>query len=89
MKKQSRKTIAIVLIAVTIFISAIIGVAIVLIKLSDLDARKGDIISALSKKLTREVSYDTGDFSLYSGPTFTFTGIKINEKNSRETFATI
>ena len=89
MKKQSRKTIAILLIAVTIFISAAIGFAVLLIKLSDLDARKGDIISALSKKLNREVSYDTGDFSLYLGPTFTFKGIKINEKDSRETFATI
>lgn len=90
MKKQSRKTIAILFIAVTIFIAAATGVAVLLIKLSDLDARKGDIISALSKKLKREVSYDRGDFSLYLlGPTFTFTGIKINEKDSRETFATI
>ena len=87
MKTKSRKTIIIILIAV--FISAAAGIAVVLIKLSDLDTRKEDIISALNKKLNRQVSYDSGDFSFSLGPTFTFRGITIKEKNSRETFATI
>ncbi|MEN6318494.1 MAG: AsmA-like C-terminal domain-containing protein [Syntrophaceae bacterium] len=89
MKKKTRKTIAIILIAAVVFIAAAAGVAVVLIKLSDLDTRKGDIISALNKKLNRQVSYDSGEFSFYFGPTFTFRGVTIKEKNSRETFATI
>jgi len=60
-----------------------------MISLSDLDARKGDIISVLSKKLNRQVSYDSGNFSFSLEPFFTFRGITIKEKNSRETFATI
>jgi uncharacterized protein involved in outer membrane biogenesis len=87
MNTKSRKTIIIILTAV--FISAAAVVAVVLIKLSDLDTRKGDIISALNKKLNRQVSYESGDFSFYLSPTFTFRGVTIKEKNSRETFATI
>ncbi|MCX5844127.1 MAG: AsmA-like C-terminal domain-containing protein [Deltaproteobacteria bacterium] len=89
MNTKSRKTIAIILIAVVVFISAAAAVVVVLIKLSNLDARKGDIITALNKKLNRQVSYDSGDFSYYLGPTFTFRGVTIKEKNSPETFATI
>ncbi len=89
MNTQRRKIIAIILIAAVVFISAAAVVAVVLIKLSNLDARKGDIITALNKKLNRQVSYDSGDFSYYLGPTFTFRGVTIKEKNSPETFATI
>ncbi len=89
MKTKRRKTTAIILIAVVVFIAAAVGVAVLMISLSDLDARKGDIISVLSKKLNRQVSYDSGNFSFSLEPIFTFRGITIKEKNSRETFATI
>jgi len=89
MKKPTRKKIVILLITAGIFISTAVGVAVVLIKLSDLDAHKGNIISFLNKTLNREVSYEKGDFSFYFGPTFTFRGIKIKERNGRDTFATI
>ncbi|HVO67760.1 MAG TPA: AsmA-like C-terminal domain-containing protein [Syntrophales bacterium] len=89
MKKPSRKTIVILLITLIVFISAAAGITVVLIKLSDLDAYKGDIISALNKKLNREVSYERGDFSFYFGPIFTFSGIKIKERDGQDTFATI
>ncbi len=89
MRKPTRKTIVILLIALVIFISAAAGITVVLAKLSDLKTYKGDIISALNKKLNREVSYDRGDFSFYFGPTFTFSGINIKEKNSQDTFATV
>jgi len=77
------------LIAVIILISVATGIAVFLMKFSDLDARKGDIVSAINKKINREISYDSGDFSLGLGPTFIFKGIKIKEKHSMETFATI
>ena len=89
MKKPTRQTIVILLIAAVIFISAAAGIAVVLSKLYDLDARKADIISFLNKTLNREVSYEKGDFSLYFGPTFTFRGVEIKERNSQETFAKI
>lgn len=89
MNTKSRKTVATILIAVVVFISVAAGVGIVLVKLSNLDARKGDIITALNKKLNRQVSYDSGDFSFTLGPTFTFRGVTVKEKNSTETFATI
>lgn len=89
MRKPTRKTIAILLIALIIFILAAAGIVVVLVKLSNLNAYKGDIISVLNKKLKREVFYDRWDFSFYFGPTFTFNGIKIKEKNSQDTFATI
>jgi uncharacterized protein involved in outer membrane biogenesis len=89
MKKPTPKKIVILLIAAFIFISAAGGIAVVLIKLSHLDAYKGNIIAFLNKTLSREVSYENEEFSFYFGPTFTFRGIKIKEKNGRDTFATI
>jgi uncharacterized protein involved in outer membrane biogenesis len=89
MKKPARKKLVIRLITLVIFISMVVGVAVVLIKLSDLEARKGNIISLLNKTLNREVSYEKGDFSFYFGPTFIFQGVEIKERNSRDTFATI
>lgn len=89
MKKPTRKKILILLITAVIFISTAVGIAVVLIKLSDLDARKGYIINFLNKTLNREVSYERGDFSFYRGPTFIFRGIEIKERNGRDTFATI
>ena len=77
------------LIALVIFLSAVAVITIVLIKLSDLDAYKGDIINILTVKLNRAISYDKGDFSFYFGPTFTFSGIVMKEKDSTDTFATI
>jgi len=89
MKKPTRKKIIILLITAFIFISIAVAIAVVLIKLSHLDAYKGNIIAFLNTSLGREVSYENEEFSFYFGPTFTFRGITIKEKNGRDTFATV
>ena len=89
MKKPTRKKIVILLIAAFIVISATVAIAVVLIELSHLDAYKRNIITFLSTSLNREVSYENEEFSFYFGPTFTFSGIKIKEKNGRDIFAKI
>lgn len=89
MKKTTRKKIFILAIIAFLLISTAAGIAAVLFTLSNLDARKGDIVTFLNKTLDREVSYESQEFSFYFGPTFTFRGIEIREKNGRDTFATI
>lgn len=88
MKKPTWKKIVILLITAFIFISAAAAITVVLIKLSHLDAYKKNIIAFLNTSLSREVSYESEEFSFYFGPTFTFRGMKIKEKNGRDTFAT-
>ncbi|MGZ6220048.1 MAG: DUF748 domain-containing protein, partial [Syntrophales bacterium] len=89
MKKPTRKKNVILIIIAVIFISAALGIAVVLSKLSDLDARKGYIISYLNKALNREVSYERLAFSFHLSPAFIIRGIEIKERNGRDTFATI
>ncbi|HRY37986.1 MAG TPA: AsmA family protein, partial [Smithellaceae bacterium] len=89
MKKPTRKKIIILLITAFIFISTAVAISVVLIKLSHLDAYKRNIVAFLNTSLGREVSYENEAFSFYFGPTFTFRGITIKEKNGRDTFATV
>ncbi|HNZ11361.1 MAG TPA: hypothetical protein PKI97_07950, partial [Smithellaceae bacterium] len=89
MKKMTRKKIVILAIIAFLSVSAAGGVATVLYTLSNLDARKGEIVAFLNKTLNREVSYENQDFSFWFGPTFTFRGIEIKERNGKDTFAAI
>jgi hypothetical protein len=89
MKKPTRTKIAILAILAFLLISAAAGITAVLFTLSNLDARKGDIVSFLNKTLNREVTYENEEFSFRFGPAFTFRGIEIKEKNGKETFAKI
>lgn len=50
---------------------------------------QGEIVAFLNKTLNREVSYENQDFSFWFGPTFTFRGIEIKERNGKDTFAAI
>jgi uncharacterized protein involved in outer membrane biogenesis len=89
MKKTTRKKIVILTIITFLLISVAGGVATVLFTLSNLDARKGDIVAFLNKTLNREVSYENQEFSFRLGPTFTFRGIEVKERDGKNTFATI
>ncbi|MHB8138178.1 MAG: YhdP family protein [Smithellaceae bacterium] len=89
MKKPTRKKIVILAIISVLLVSMAAGIATVLFTLSNLDAYKGDIVTFLNKTLSREVSYEGEEFSFHFGPAFTFRGIKIKEKNGKDTFATI
>jgi hypothetical protein len=89
MKKPTRKKIVILAIIAVLLVSMAAGIVTVLFTLSNLDACKGNIVTSLNKTLNREVSYEDEEFSFYFGPAFTFRGIKIKEKNGKDTFATI
>ncbi|MBJ6725891.1 YhdP family protein [Geomesophilobacter sediminis] len=59
---------------------AVIGVSLG-IKLLDLDTYKEQIIAGVRASLNRELRYESGEFSLRPGPGFTFTGVRIKEKD--------
>jgi len=89
MKKPTRKKIVILAIITVLLVSMAAGIATVLFTLSNLNAYKEDIVTFFNKTLNREISYEHEEFSFYFGPAFTFREIKIKEKNSKDTFATI
>ncbi|WP_460594727.1 YhdP family protein [Geomonas sp. Red276] len=47
----------------------------------DLDTYKAQIVSQVRSALKRDLSYHSGDFSLRYGPSFTFWGVTIKEKD--------
>jgi hypothetical protein len=47
----------------------------------DLDTYKARIVAEVKSSLKRDLQYESGDFSLRFGPSFTFNGITIKEKD--------
>jgi uncharacterized protein involved in outer membrane biogenesis len=62
------------------------GAALSLEQFLRVDTHKEQIVAELSSLLHRKVSYRTGDFTLRYGPSFTFTGITISERDSSTQF---
>ena len=62
------------------------GAALYLQQLLRMDTYKEQIVAELGSALHREVSYRTGDFTLRYGPSFTFTGITITERDGVSRF---
>jgi len=58
-------------------------------KLLDLDTYKAQILSELQKTLNRQVTYDTGKFTVSFGPAISFNNVVIKEPDSNATFVTI
>lgn len=56
------------------------------IRFLDLDTYKDEIIAGVRSSLGRELSYQSGAFSFRPGPGFTFTGIRIKEKDGASDF---
>ena len=64
------------------------GGALVLNKLLHFDSYKDRILTELQRSLNRPVTYDKGTFSFGLGPSFTFTKLKVQEKEGNASFLT-
>ncbi len=62
------------------------GAALYLEQFLRLDTYKERIVTELSSLLHRKVSYRTGEFTLRYGPSFTFTGITVSERDGVSPF---
>jgi uncharacterized protein involved in outer membrane biogenesis len=64
----------------------VIGFAVFLPRLLDINAYRGEIISALQQSLNRTVSFSNGTFAWHFGPSFDFTGITVKEPDGSSDF---
>jgi uncharacterized protein involved in outer membrane biogenesis len=69
-------------------VSGLIGLALFLPKLIDINAYRDDIIATLQQVLNRKVNFSHGEFSMHIGPTFTFDNISISEPDGKAVFLT-
>ena len=83
MKLFTGKRILYILFAVMVLLG---GTALYLEQFIRLDTYKDQILAELSSVLHRKVSYRTGDFTLRYGPSFTFTGATITERDGTTEF---
>lgn len=67
-------------------VSGLIGLALFLPRLMDVNAYRGEIIATLRQELGREVGFGQGRFSMTFGPTFTFDNLSIREKGGTGEF---
>lgn len=61
--------------------AGLIGLALFLPRLIDVNAYRDDIVSALQQTLNRKVSFAHGEFSMHFGPTFTFDRVAIKDSD--------
>lgn len=54
--------------------------------LTNLEARRTDIIQAVKTALNRDVQYEQAEFSLRTGPTITFTSVVVREREGEGAF---
>ena len=66
--------------------SGLIGLALFLPRLIDVNAYRDDIISTLQQALNRKLSFGHAEFSMHIGPTFTFDNVVIKEPDGRADF---
>lgn len=57
--------------------------------LKNLETQRPAIIQAVKSALNRDVRYDKAELSLWTGPTFTFTGVVIRERDSEASFVSV
>ena len=62
------------------------GAALSLEQFLSLETHKEQIVAELSSMLHRKVAFQSGDFTLRYGPSFTFTGITITERDGATPF---
>lgn len=68
--------------------SCMIGLALFLPHLIDINAYRDDIVSTLRQALGRKVSFGHGQFSMRLGPTFIFDDVSIREPSGKTSFIT-
>jgi len=60
-------------------VAGMIGLALFLPRLIDVNAYRDDIIENIQKALNRKVSFSSGEFSMHIGPSFTFDNVTVKE----------
>ncbi|NVN92769.1 MAG: AsmA-like C-terminal domain-containing protein [Desulfuromonadales bacterium] len=66
--------------------AGVIGLALFLPRLIDVNAYRNDIISSLQQTLNRKVSFVHGEFSMHYGPTFVFDNVVVKEPDGKADF---
>lgn len=66
--------------------AAMIGLAVFLPRLIDVNAYRDDIITTLEKSLNRKVTFASGEFSLRFGPSFIFDNVTVKERDDSNDF---
>lgn len=74
--------------ALATILTVIVLAAALLPRLLDLDTYKQEILAQVKSALKRDLQYQTGEFSLRLTPAFTFTGVKVLEKDGSGDFIT-
>ncbi len=87
MKRPLIVTIAIVCIVLLIVSAA--GLFFLYDHLKTLETRRDDIVEAAKSAFGRDVRYDRAVFSLRTGPSFTFTGVAVRERDGTTDFLTV
>jgi len=64
----------------------IIGFALFLPRLLDVNAYRDEIISTLQQSLNRKVSFSSGTFAWHFGPSFVFSGVTLKEPDGSSDF---
>lgn len=68
--------------------AALIGLAIFLPRLIDINAYRDDIMATLQKALNRKVTFVNGEFSMQPGPSFVFDTVAVKEPDGSNDFIT-
>ncbi|MBC8018051.1 MAG: AsmA-like C-terminal domain-containing protein [Verrucomicrobia bacterium] len=64
----------------------IIGIALFLPRLLDVNAYRAEIVATLQQSLNRKVSFNSGTFAWHFGPSFDFSGVTVKEPDGSGDF---
>lgn len=64
----------------------IIGIAVFLPRLLDINAYRDEILATLQQSLNRKVNFNSGTFAWHFGPSFDFTGVIVKEPDGTSDF---
>lgn len=80
-----------ILLYVTVPLALLCGLVLTVLvaRLHELDTYKDQLLAELRRELDRPVTYGTGKVSLRFGPAFTFTDVRILERDGNTPFATV
>lgn len=64
----------------------VIGLALFLPRLLDINAYRDEILTTLQQSLNRKVNFSSGSFAWHFGPSFDFTGVTVKEPDGNSDF---
>ena len=79
MRRPSLRTLLLLVLSGIVLLAA--GAAYLLPRLIDLNRYKEQILATLTQSLNRQVLYEQGEVSFRFGPSFTFTGVTVKERD--------